>query len=58
MAALFERLRVWPAIDIDELSQMPEWDEAVRWGWVMHSGELTGLGVAHVIELPRGLLRD
>jgi hypothetical protein len=27
-------------------------------GWIMESGELTGTGLAHVKELPGGLVRD
>jgi hypothetical protein len=35
----------------------PEWKNARAWGWVMESGELTGIGSRHIPgERPRGIL--
>ena len=36
----------------------PEWKQAQAWGWIMESGELTGTGLAHVKELPGGIVLD
>jgi hypothetical protein len=32
--------------------------QARAWGWVMESGELTGTVLAHVRELPRGIVSE
>ena len=58
MLELLETLADWPDVNIDELGGWPEWDKARAWGWVMESGELTGTGLAHVKELPGGLVRE
>lgn len=58
MATLLEKLRLWPEVDLDRLREMPEWDEACMWGWIMESGELTGTGLAHAQELPRGMVSE
>jgi hypothetical protein len=56
MADLLDRLRAYADVDLEELRRWPEWPQARAWGWVMESGELTGLGFAHVHELPRGIV--
>jgi hypothetical protein len=33
-----------------------EWIQAVTWGWVIQSGELTGTGIRHAGEIPTGIL--
>ena len=58
MADLLAQLEDWPDVDIDSLRRRPEWEHVRAWGWVMESGELTGTGLAHVHELPGGLVRD
>ena len=58
MADLLDRLAVWPDVDTAELRTRPEWDQAQAWGWIMESGELTGTGLAHVMELPGGIVKD
>ena len=57
MRDLLETLRSWPDID-PEILRGPEWEQARAWGWVMESGELTGSGLAHVVDLPRGILSE
>ena len=56
MRQLLEDLTAWPDIHTEDLRRRPEWDQARAWGWVMESGELTGLGLGHVRELPRGIV--
>ena len=56
MRQLLETLANWPDVDVEELRQRPEWGQARVWGWVMESGELTGTGLAHVKELPGGIV--
>ena len=58
MRQLLETLADWPDADTEPLRHRPEWEQARPWGWVMESGELTGTGLAHVKELPGGLVRD
>jgi hypothetical protein len=58
MKTLLGALRGWPDVDTDRLSRSPEWEVALTWGWVMRSGELTGMGYRHVHEIPRGILND
>ncbi len=58
MRELLEALTVWPDVDTEGLRRRPEWDQARSWGWVMESDELTGTGLAHVRELPRGLVSE
>jgi hypothetical protein len=58
MRELLEVCADWPDVDIDRLRSRPEWEQARAWGWVMASGELTGTGLAHAKELPKGSSRD
>jgi hypothetical protein len=58
MANLLARLEDWPDVDTDDLRADPEWAQARAWGWVMESGELTGSGLGHLHELPRGIVRE
>ena len=58
MRQLLETLGTWPDVNVDELKTLPEWREAMAWGWVMESGELTGTGLAHAKELPAGLVKE
>lgn len=58
MADLLARLEDWPNVDIDNLQGRPEWAQARAWGWIMESGELTGQGMAHRHELPKGIVSD
>jgi hypothetical protein len=58
MQTLLTTLRAWPVEPdvLDEMQAMPEWEEARAWGWVMPSGQLTGTGLRHAGELPRGIV--
>jgi len=58
MRNLLEALTIWPDVDVAELRGRLEWEQAIRWGWIMESGELTGAGMRHRRELPGGLVRD
>ncbi len=58
MRQLLEALAAWPDVDIEDLRRRPEWTQARAWGWVMESGELTGAGLRHVRELPRGIVSE
>ena len=58
MADLLDRLAAWPDVDIAELRERSEWEQARSWGWIMESGELTGQGMRHRHELPGGIVRD
>ena len=55
---LLEALTAWPEVDAEDLPRRPEWEQARAWGWVMESGELTGTGLAHVKELPGGIVSE
>lgn len=55
---LLELAANWPNVDLEELRTTPEWKQARAWGWVMESGELTGTGLAHARELPRGIVSE
>jgi hypothetical protein len=46
MAILLHHLTSWPLSDedISRLRCTPDWLQARAWGWVMESGELTGIG--------------
>jgi hypothetical protein len=57
MAELLEALTAWPNVDFG-LRRGPEWEQARAWGWIMESGELTGTGLGHLKELPRGIVAD
>jgi hypothetical protein len=56
MRQLLEACAEWPNVDIGPLKELPEWEQARTWGWVMESGELTGTGWSHVKELPGGIV--
>lgn len=58
MAILLNHLTRWPLPDEDmvRLRRTPEWIQARTWGWVMESGELTGTGSRHAIEIGQGIL--
>lgn len=58
MAILLHHLTKWPLPDEDlaRFRRTPEWTQARTWGWVMESGELTGTGSRHALDLPRGIL--
>ena len=58
MSYLLEALRGYPvSTEVHEqLRAMPAWEQAREWGWIMHSGELTGTGARHAGEQPRGIL--
>lgn len=58
MRQLLEALAEWPDVDTEDLRRRPEWAQARAWGWVMESGELTGTGLAHAGELPRGIVSE
>jgi hypothetical protein len=58
MTELLEVLRGWPDIEVVSLRDRSEWAQARAWGWVMESGELTGTGLAHAGELPRGMVSE
>ena len=56
MVWLLDALRGWPISPevLAQLRAMPEWEQAVTWGWIMASGELTGGGTRHAGEHPEG----
>ena len=58
MRYLLDALHSWPvsAEVLAELTAKPEWEEALSWGWVMSSGQLTGFGARHAGELPQGIV--
>lgn len=56
MMRLLEGLRAWPEVDLEQLRQRPEWVQAIAWGWVMPSGELTGTGLRHAGGLSGGIV--
>ncbi|MET0565164.1 MAG: hypothetical protein ABW021_01800 [Acidimicrobiia bacterium] len=58
MSYLLEACRSWPVSPevLEELRATPEWDQARAWGWIMQSGELTGTGLRHAGDQPRGIL--
>jgi hypothetical protein len=58
MVDLLDRLASWPDVDTAELRQLPEWNQARSWEWIMESGELTGQGTRHRHELPGGIVTD
>ena len=58
MLELLDALSDWPDVNVHDLRCRPEWEQARAWGWAMETGELTGTGLVHVTELPRGLVRD
>ena len=58
MAELLQVLLGWPNVELEELRRRPEWDQARAWGWAMESGELTGTGLAHAHDLPRGIVSE
>jgi len=55
MTELIETLMRYPLPDneLNRLQQSPVFAMARRWGWVMASGELTGIGWAHAAGLRR-----
>jgi hypothetical protein len=62
MSYLLEACRSYP-ISPDVFAQlraMPEWTQAVEWGWVMErTGDLTGMGRAHAPGgIKKGIVRD
>jgi hypothetical protein len=59
MSYLLDALWSWPVSDevLDQLKAMPEWEQAQAWGWVIRTGQLTGMGARHAPgELPRGII--
>ncbi len=48
--------RRWPDVNVDPLRTRSEWDEAVKLGWIMESGELTGAGLAQAHDLLGGVV--
>lgn len=58
MTALLAALSNYPDVDVHRLRALPEWQDARSWGWVMESGELTGTGLRHAGEIPKGILPD
>ncbi len=57
MQRLLEAAGKWPYVDLEQLRQSPAWEDAVAWGWVMASGELTGTGARHAGDISGGILR-
>ena len=49
MRSLLEALRTLPPPPevLARLKEMTEWDQALEWGWIMKSGDLTGMGARH-----------
>jgi hypothetical protein len=60
MRYLLDALRCWPVGPevLDRIKATAEWDQARAWGWVMESGELTGTGLRHAGQPPKGITRD
>ena len=58
MAILLHHLTRWPLPDEDlaRLRRTPEWIQARKWGWVMESGELTGIGSRRAGPISDGIL--
>lgn len=45
-----------PDFDVEDCRDTEAWRALRKWGWIMESGELTGTGLAHVHDLPGGIL--
>lgn len=58
MLELLAALQDWPEVETGELRGRPEWDQALAWGWIMDSGELTGSGSRHLHDPPAGLVDE
>jgi hypothetical protein len=62
MSYLLEACRSYPMNPnvLEQLQAMPEWDEAVKWGWVNpRTGELSGMGRAHAPGgIKKGIVRE
>jgi hypothetical protein len=60
MSYLLEACRSYPLCPevLEQLKTMPEWQQAQDWGWIMRTGELTGMGASHAGPLPKGIARD
>jgi hypothetical protein len=43
---------------LEQVRATPEWEQARKWGWVMETGELTGMGANHAGIRHRGILND
>ena len=60
MSFLLNNLKSWPRSPeiLAQLREMPEWEQARAWGWVIRTGELTGTGSRHAgRDSPKGLVR-
>lgn len=40
----------------EEARALPEFETALQWGWIMHTGELTGAGISHLGAVTGGIL--
>ena len=60
MRYLLEACRSWPVSPevLDQIQVMPEWEQAQKWGWIMRTGRLTGMGAGHAGPLPKGIVHD
>jgi hypothetical protein len=61
MSYLLEALRGYPISPpdvLDQLRAIAEWEQALAWGWIMPTGELTGTGSRHAGGLAKGIARD
>jgi hypothetical protein len=53
-----DAMRSWPVCPevLEQVRATPEWAEARAWGWVMETGELTGIGSRHAWGAGEGIL--
>jgi hypothetical protein len=60
MRYLLDALRSYPVSTevLEQIQSMAEWEQALEWGWVVHTGQLTGMGASHAGPLPKGIARD
>lgn len=59
MSTLLRELLAHPNIDPERLEQLrstPEWETASAWGWLLPSGELSGIARSHAGPLPKGIV--
>jgi hypothetical protein len=60
MLFLLQACRSYPLCPdvFERLNTMPEWEQARNWGWILRTGELTGMGASHAGQLPKGIVKD
>lgn len=60
MAFLLDACRSWPPSPevLIQLQGMTEWEQAQKWGWIMRTGRLTGMGAGHAGPIRKGIVHD